>query len=161
MRDHQVTRPTASRLQRARRELAASLALTRLDSPARVPILAYMTAIDAERASPTNYQNSWHLIAGRGTARGVTVAAVPRCQSAGRREMPDTRLIVPGMHEPPHQFDITVTLARDGGCVPGPAEFAATAQQAASHKNASAMTAHTAEKIISTVTVQTAGRSCA
>ena len=79
MRDHQVTRLTASGLQRARRELSASLALARPDSPARVPILAYMTAIDAElaeralpAASPTSDQNPWHLIAGRGTASGVT-----------------------------------------------------------------------------------------
>jgi hypothetical protein len=65
------------------------------------------------------------------------------------------------MHEPPHQFDVTVTVARDGGCLPGPAEFAPAVQQAASSKNASVMTAHTAEKIISIVTVQTADRSSA
>jgi hypothetical protein len=39
---------TAGELDRARRELAASLALTRPDSPARAPILAQMAAIDAE-----------------------------------------------------------------------------------------------------------------
>ena len=50
MRDHNVTRLTASELERARRELAASLALARPDSPARVPILAHLTAIDAELA---------------------------------------------------------------------------------------------------------------
>ena len=41
---------TSGELERARRELAASLALARPDSPARVPILAHMTAIDAELA---------------------------------------------------------------------------------------------------------------
>jgi len=39
--------------------------------------------------------------------------------SEGRTpEVSDTRLIVPGRHEPPHQFDVTVTVARDGGCLP-------------------------------------------
>jgi len=38
-------------LKRTRRELAASLALARPGSPARVPILAQMAAIDAELAA--------------------------------------------------------------------------------------------------------------
>jgi hypothetical protein len=38
---------TAGELERTRRELAASLALTRPGSPARVPILAQLSAIDA------------------------------------------------------------------------------------------------------------------
>jgi hypothetical protein len=42
---------TPGELERARRELAASLALTRPDSPARVPILAQLSAIDAELAA--------------------------------------------------------------------------------------------------------------
>lgn len=50
MRGHDVTALTAGELDRARRELAASLALARPDSPARVPILARITAIDAELA---------------------------------------------------------------------------------------------------------------
>jgi hypothetical protein len=50
MRDHDVTALTARELEQARRELAASLALARPDSPVRVPILAQMTAIDAELA---------------------------------------------------------------------------------------------------------------
>jgi len=41
---------TAGGLERTRRELQASLALARPDSPARVPILAYLSAIDAELA---------------------------------------------------------------------------------------------------------------
>ncbi len=47
---HDVSSLTAAELERARRDLAASLALTRPDSPARVPILAHMSAIDAELA---------------------------------------------------------------------------------------------------------------
>ena len=50
MRDHDVSRLTASELERARRELAASLALVRPDSPSRVPILAHLSAIDSELA---------------------------------------------------------------------------------------------------------------
>jgi hypothetical protein len=50
MRNHDVRRLTASELQRARRELAASLALARPDSPIRAPIEAHMSAIDAELA---------------------------------------------------------------------------------------------------------------
>jgi hypothetical protein len=41
---------TAGELERARRDLQASLALVRPESPARVPILAYLSAIDAELA---------------------------------------------------------------------------------------------------------------
>ena len=48
MRDHDVSQLTASELERASRELAASLALARVGSPVRVPILARIGAIDAE-----------------------------------------------------------------------------------------------------------------
>jgi hypothetical protein len=41
---------TVGELERARRDLAASLALARPESPARLPILARMRAIDAELA---------------------------------------------------------------------------------------------------------------
>jgi len=50
MRRHDVSALTARELERARRELAASLALTRPGSPALVPILATMNAIDTELA---------------------------------------------------------------------------------------------------------------
>jgi hypothetical protein len=50
MRDHDVTALTGRELEQARRELAASLALAPPGSPVRVPILAQMTAIDAELA---------------------------------------------------------------------------------------------------------------
>lgn len=42
---------TVSQLQRTRRELAASLALSRPGSPARAPIQAQIAAIDAELAA--------------------------------------------------------------------------------------------------------------
>jgi hypothetical protein len=51
MRDHDVRHLTAAELEHARRELAASLALTRPGSPARVPILARLSAIGTELAA--------------------------------------------------------------------------------------------------------------
>jgi hypothetical protein len=56
VREHDVTTLTAADLDRARRELAASLALARLGSPVRAPILARIRAIDIElavRGTPT------------------------------------------------------------------------------------------------------------
>jgi hypothetical protein len=50
IRPHDVGGLTAGELERVRRELRASLALVRPDSPARVPILAHLSAIDAELA---------------------------------------------------------------------------------------------------------------
>jgi hypothetical protein len=52
-RAHDVSGLTAGELERTRRELRASLALVRPDSPARGPILAHMSAIDAELAART------------------------------------------------------------------------------------------------------------
>jgi len=49
-RPHDAGALTAGELDRARRDLQASLALTRPDSPARVPILAHLSAIAAELA---------------------------------------------------------------------------------------------------------------
>jgi hypothetical protein len=56
MRTHDVASMSASELQRARRELAASAALSRPDSPIRIPIEAHMAAIDAELADRTGKQ---------------------------------------------------------------------------------------------------------
>jgi hypothetical protein len=50
VRDQDVTTLTAAGLDRARRELAASLALARPGSPVRAPILARISAIDTELA---------------------------------------------------------------------------------------------------------------
>ena len=50
-RPHDVTGLTAGELEQARRELQASLALARPDSPARVPILARLSAVNAELAA--------------------------------------------------------------------------------------------------------------
>ncbi|MGO8893895.1 MAG: hypothetical protein ACLP8X_42855 [Streptosporangiaceae bacterium] len=56
MREHDVTTLTVRDLERARRELAASLALTRPESPARTPILAHLTAVDIELTRRTGQQ---------------------------------------------------------------------------------------------------------
>jgi hypothetical protein len=56
MRAHDVTALTARDLERTRRELTASLALTRPDSPARTPMLAHLTAIDIELTRRTGQQ---------------------------------------------------------------------------------------------------------
>ena len=69
--------------------------------------------------------------------------------------------MVPGMNEPPSRYDVTVTVAREGGYLPDPAEFAVAAGQAASSRAASVVSAHTAGQIISVVTVQTSDRPSA
>jgi hypothetical protein len=66
--------------------------------------------------------------------------------------------MVSGMTEP---YDVAVTVATEGGCGPDPSGFAVAAGQAAASRNASLMTAHTSEKIISIVTVQAPDQSCA
>jgi hypothetical protein len=50
-RPHDVSALTGPELERARRELSASLALARPGSPARMPILARLGAIDNELAA--------------------------------------------------------------------------------------------------------------
>jgi len=75
--------------------------------------------------------------------------------------MSDTGLMVSGMTEPPIRYDVTVPVAWDDGCGPDPAEFAVAAERAASCRNASVMSAHTWEKIISIVAVEAPDRSSA
>ena len=75
--------------------------------------------------------------------------------------MSDTGLTVPGMTELPRRYDVTITVDRDGGDHPNPAEFATAAEQAASAKAASIVSAHTASQIISTVTVLAADQPAA
>jgi hypothetical protein len=52
--EHDVSGMTDDQLQRARRDLEVSLALAFPGSPARVPILAHLSAIEAELASRQN-----------------------------------------------------------------------------------------------------------
>ena len=78
-----------------------------------------------------------------------------------KAEMSDTGFTVPSMAEPPSRYDVTVTVARDDGSLPDPAVFAVAAEQAASARSASIMSAHTVEQIISIVTVPAVDRSSA
>jgi hypothetical protein len=66
--------------------------------------------------------------------------------------MSDTGLTVPDMTELPRRYDVTITVDRDGGDHLSPAEFAVVAEQAASARAASIVSAHTASQIISMVT---------
>ena len=65
------------------------------------------------------------------------------------------------MTEPPRCYDVTITLARDGGDHPNPAEFAVAAERAASARAASIVSAHTASQIVSIVTVLAADQPAA
>ena len=57
------------------------------------------------------------------------------------------------MTELPRRYDVTIAVDRDAGDHPNPAEFAVAAEQAASGRVASIVSAHTASQIISIVTV--------
>ena len=65
------------------------------------------------------------------------------------------------MTELARRYDVTITVNRDGGHLPNPAEFAVAAEQAASARAASVVSAHTAGQIISVVTVQAADQPAA
>jgi hypothetical protein len=60
--------------------------------------------------------------------------------------MSDIGLTVPPMTEPPRRYDVTITLDRDGGHLPNPAEFAVAAGQAASARAASIVTVPAADQ---------------
>ena len=75
--------------------------------------------------------------------------------------MSDTGLTVPGMTELPRRYAVTITVDRAVDNHPNPAEFAAAAEQAASARAASIVSAHTASQIISTVTVLAADQPAA
>ncbi len=62
------------------------------------------------------------------------------------------------MVEPPHRYGVTVTVDKDGDHLPSPAEFAVAAEQAASARAASIVSAHMASQIVSIVAVLAAGQ---
>jgi hypothetical protein len=74
--------------------------------------------------------------------------------------MSDTGFTVPVI-EPPRRYDVTVTVDRDGGHPPSPAEFVVAAERAASARAASIVSAHTASQIVSIVTVLAADQPAA
>ncbi len=57
------------------------------------------------------------------------------------------------MNKPPGRHDITIRVAKQAGRHPDPAAFAAAASQAAAGRDASILSAHTAEEIICVVSV--------
>ena len=65
--------------------------------------------------------------------------------------------MVPSMYEPPGRYDVIIRVASDGGQLPDPEAFAAAADRAAFRRSASVVTVHTADTIISVVTVQAPG----
>jgi len=91
-RAHDVSGMTSGDLERARRQLQASLALARPDSPARVPILAYLSAIDTELAqrAVTGPAND-----GLGRAAASSAApALPEVGSVGRPVLAEPHSVV-------------------------------------------------------------------
>lgn len=91
----------------------------------------------------------------------MSYGLVRRWCDAGLLKMSDKRLMVSDMNESLIRYDVTVTVARDGGHLPDPAAFAIGAQQAAASRGASAISAHTAEQIVSIVTVEAPSRPLA
>jgi hypothetical protein len=71
-----------------------------------------------------------------------------------------TSLTSPGMNERPGRHEVTVRVANDNG-QPNPAAFAVAASRAASSRNASVVSAHTADEIICIVTVAAPDRPSA
>ena len=65
------------------------------------------------------------------------------------------------MNEPPSRYDVTLRVANDDDRQPDPAAFAAAASQAASNRNASVISAHTAGEIICVVSVVAPDRPAA
>jgi hypothetical protein len=65
------------------------------------------------------------------------------------------------MYEPPSRYNVTITVAREGGRVADPVSFAAAASRAAWRRFASIVSAYTADQIISVVTVDAPGRYAA
>jgi hypothetical protein len=70
-------------------------------------------------------------------------------------------MVSAGMNEPPNRYNVTVTVDRDGCNLTSPAEFAMAAEQVASARAASIVSAYTASQIISIVTVLVADRPAA
>ena len=70
--------------------------------------------------------------------------------------MLDLPFTVLHMNEPPRRHDITIRVAKHGRRHTDPATFAAAASQAAAGRDASILSAHTAEEIICVVSVPAA-----
>ena len=71
-RKYDVSQLTVDELERTRRGLEVSLALITLGSPARAPILAHLSAIDAELAKRAAGEQDLDLILGGGGGVGAS-----------------------------------------------------------------------------------------
>ena len=60
------------------------------------------------------------------------------------------------MMDLPRRYDVTITVDRESGHLPNPAEFAVAAELAASARAASVVSANTASQIVSIVSVRAA-----
>ena len=65
------------------------------------------------------------------------------------------------MDKPPSRYDVNVRVAKDDGRPADPATFAVAANKAASSRNASVVSAHTAEEVICVVCVAAPNRPAA
>jgi hypothetical protein len=68
-------------------------------------------------------------------------------------------LKLPGMNESPRRHDITIRVVKEAGHQPDPAAFATAGELAAAARNASVISALTAEEIICVVSVTAAADS--
>ena len=75
--------------------------------------------------------------------------------------MSDIGLMVPDMYEPPCRYNVTITVAREGARHPDPVRFAVAADRAAWRRSASIVSVHTADQLISVVTVHAPSRYAA
>ena len=81
-------------------------------------------------------------------------ASRARAAFSTRPEMSHTTFTVPHMNEPPRRHDITIRVAKEAGRHTDPAAFAA--DRAAAGRDASILSAHTADEIICVVSVPAA-----
>ena len=72
-----------------------------------------------------------------------------------------TSLTVRDMTKPHSRYDVTIRVAEQDGYQPDPAAFAVIASQAASSRNASVVSAHTAQEIVCLVSVAAPDRPSA
>ena len=69
--------------------------------------------------------------------------------------------MVPGMDKPPSRYEVTVRITKDDDQPADPAAFAVAVNKAASSRNASVVSAHTAGEIICVVGVHAPGQPSA
>ena len=114
-------------------------------------LLHRMKSISEITADPRALSANWSI-----THRITRRSARPRTAFTARPEMSHTTFTVPDMNEPPRRRDIIIRVAKEAGRHTDPAAFATVASQAAASRDASILSAHTAEEIICVVSVAAA-----